>query len=138
MYSVIAQAMLTPSNVLVPRPTSSKIMRLRGGVIQDICRLIHFHHKGTLPPRKFIRGAYPCKNSVYRSNDCFFCRDKTPHLCHENKKRYLANIRAFPRHIWPGNYHDRILSPIQIDIVGYKAFAGKSSIQYGVTSVDYF
>ena len=138
MYSVIAQAILTPSNVLVPRPTSSKIMRLRSvALFVDVCRLIHFTMK-VLCPRKFIRGAYLRKNSANRSNDRFFAVGiKLPICAMRIRSATWRMYVLFPCHIWPGDYHDRIPSSIQINIIGYKA-SPASLDPVRVTSVDYF
>ena len=69
MYSATAQAMLTPSKVLVPRPTSSRMIRLsRGGVVEDVRGLDHLDHEGALAAREVVGGADAGEDAVHHAD----------------------------------------------------------------------
>ena len=67
-----------PSNVLVPRPISSRMIRLRArGVVEDVGRLAHLDHERGLPARQIVARADAGEDAVHEINARFRRRNKT-------------------------------------------------------------
>ena len=102
--SATDQAMLMPSKVLVPRPISSSTIRLfRRGIVQDVGRLLHFHHKGGATARKVIAGAYAGEYAVNHSDFRRGGRNKTAHVRHDGDQSHLPDIGGFAGHVRAGD-----------------------------------
>ena len=51
--------------------------------IQDLGRLLHFHHEGAPTFGKVIQRPNPGEDSIDDSNGSFFRRNERTHLCHQ-------------------------------------------------------
>ncbi|MNJ53776.1 hypothetical protein D3C77_491840 [compost metagenome] len=63
----------------------------------------HFDHKRALPADQIVRCANPGKNSVDQRYFRRCCRHEAADLRQDRNEGDLAHIRAFSRHIRPGN-----------------------------------
>jgi hypothetical protein len=118
MYSVTAQAIETPSKVLVAADLVQNYQRPCRGVVEDVRGLVHFHHEGAAAPRQFVRRADTGEYPVHDADPRLLCRDEPAHLRHEHHQRDLPDVRGFPRHVRAGDEQEPLLAAIQKDVVG--------------------
>ena len=100
--STTAQAIERPSNVEVPRPTSSSSTRLaRRGRVQDCGDFAHLDQKSGSPARQVVRRANARENSVEQRQLGLHRRHKRSHLRENRNQRRLPQVGGFPAHVGP-------------------------------------
>lgn len=126
--------MLSPSKVLVPRPISSRMSQaVIRGVADNARDFVHLHHKGALVGDKVIARSYPGKDFIGNGDHGGFCGHETADMRHQRNERYLPHIRAFSRHIRPGNDDRSVVGRIHIAVVRDKLFV-RYRLDHGVPS----
>ena len=101
--SATAQAIESPSKVAVPRPISSSSTRLRrGGVAEDVRRLLHLDHERGLAAQDLVGGAHPGEDPVDQADLRLARGHEAAHLGHEHDERGLAEEGGLAAHVRPG------------------------------------
>ena len=111
MCSAIAHASDRPSSVLVPRPISSRMTRLRvGGVVEDVGGLGHLDHErrsaracssSLAPMRVKMRSTRPIVAALRR--------DEAADLRQQRDQRDLADVGALAGHVRAGDERERVV-----------------------------
>ena len=105
---MIAQASEMPSKVLVPRPISSRITRLRGGrVVEDVGRLGHLDHERALAAAQLVGRADAGEQAVDHADPRPLRRHEAADLGQHGDQGDLADVRALAGHVRPGDQQDR-------------------------------
>src|SRR6187200_1632962 len=92
--SATLHAMDRPSKVEVPRPISSRIMRLRSVALLTMLAVSFISTMKVDCPRE---------NTINQTDPGVGRRHKTADLRHQHNERDLADVGRFSRHIRPGN-----------------------------------
>ena len=102
-----AHAMARPSSVLVPRPISSRMMKLRSvAARQDPCGLVHFHQECRLTTRKVVAGTNPAEDPVHRTDTRLPGGYEGAQLSEQHDQRGLPQVRRFAGHVGPGQQYE--------------------------------
>ncbi len=75
------------------RPSSDLVQNDKAsfsGIVQDVGGLLHLDHKCALALGQAIGGANPREDAIHHPEGCLLCRNKRPHLSHEDDERDLA------------------------------------------------
>ena len=104
------------------RCTSSQLVKehqtARRKVIQNISRLIHFHHESRLSDRNIITGTYTGKYLIHQTDMCTLGRYEATNLCQQRYQRRLSQQCRLTRHVRTGNDDDLLRATIQHHIIG--------------------
>ena len=93
--------------MLVPRPISSRITRLRErGIVQNSRRLRHLDHERTLTASQFVAGPDSSEDAVGDADTGTLSGDKAAHLRHERDQGNLSDVRALAGHVRAGDDQD--------------------------------
>ena len=103
------------------------------GVVDYVCGLVHFHHKGALAGGQFVMGAYPGKYPVHHPYARFLRRNETAYLRQQDYKGSLAHIRGFARHIGAGYHPYPAVRAVEAGVVGDKLL--RTVLQNGMPAV---
>ena len=90
----------------------------RRKVVQDICCLIHFYHKGRLSHRYIIAGTHTGEYLIHHTDTGTLCRNKTPDLRQQRNQCRLAKQSRFTCHIRSRDNDNLLTVGIQIHIIG--------------------
>ena len=74
----------SPSQLIKQHQTTAR------EVVQNICRLIHFNHKGRFAHRNVIAGSHTGEYFIHHTDPRTFGRNKTTHLRQQGNQRSLA------------------------------------------------
>ena len=122
--------------MLVPRPISSRMTRLRRcGVVQDVRRFGHLDHEGTLAARQLVAGSDTREDAIGDADFGFLGRDKTADLRHQRDQRHLADVGALAGHVRAGDQQDRTIFVAAPRIIGDKRAFRFDDIQHRMPSV---
>ncbi len=94
----------------------------RRGVVEDVRRLHHLHHKGRLTRRQLVRSADAREDAVRHPDVRRVRRDETAHLRHQHDQRGLPQKDALARHVRPGDDVDALVS-VHRQVVGREGLA---------------
>ncbi len=131
MCSVIAQASEMPSNVLVPRPISSRITRLlRGRVVEDVGGLGHLDHERALAAAQLVGRADAGEEPVDDADPGASGRDEAADLGQDRDQGDLADIGALARHVRAGDQEDRAAVRAERDVVGDEVAGGQQRVEH--------
>ena len=102
----------------------------RGGVVQDVRGLDHFHHEGALSACDVV-GCTDAREDPVRNADMRACRrEEGTHLRHDDKKRGLADVGGFSRHIGAGDDHHAVVLAVQKRIIRDKPFSFHGAVKH--------
>jgi len=137
--SAIAHAMLMPSKVLVPLPTSSRMIRLFGVALWMMFEASSISTMNVLWPLA-RKSEAPMRVNILSVMPILGCRCgyETSHLRHERDKRNLPHIGRLAGHIRPGK-DEQQLSVLLVQcavLVRYKSFSGEHAFQTGCLPSD--
>ena len=91
-----------PSNVLVPRPISSRIdQAARGRVVQDVRRLGHLDHERALAAGQFVARADAGEDAVGQPDRRPAAGTKLPICAISRQQRHLADVGDLPAMFGP-------------------------------------
>ena len=93
--------------------------RLRCGVIQNISRLIHLHHKGRTVGCQIVRCPDAGENLIDRADFRRRSRNETAGMRHQHNQRDLPHISRFAAHIRAREQHQAALV-VQVRMIGRK------------------
>ena len=108
--------------------------RVGGGVAQNICNLIHLHHKRTLPAGKIIRRSHTCENAVHDTDLRGYRRHIAAKLRHQNDQRRLAHIGGFSRHVRSRNDRDAVIAVVEVRVIVNKHIVVDHLLDHRMTS----
>ena len=93
--------MAMPSNVLVPRPTSSRMTsESRRGLVENLGGLDHLDHEGGLSGGEVVLGADAAEDAVEERQFGRGGRDERARLRHQGDECDLAEDRLISRSCW--------------------------------------
>ena len=117
--STTAHASDRPSNVAVPRPTSSRMTsELRGGVAQDVRHLGHLDHERRLAAGDVVGGADAGEDAVDLADLGLLGGDERAGPRHDHRERDLAQVGRLAAHVRAGEDHDLARVAVELDVVG--------------------
>ena len=128
--------MAMPSKVLVPRPTSSRMTRLRvGRVVEDVGDLAHLDHEGGLAAGEVVLGADAREDAVDDADAGRGRGHEGAHLGHEHEQRGLADVGALAGHVRAGDERDPALA-VEHGVVRDEALAAsRACLDHGMARV---
>ena len=103
-----------------------------GGVVEDVGRFDHLHHKGRLPAVDLIRCADAGEDAVDDADLRRFCRHKAANLGHERDQSRLAEEGALARHVRPCQHVNAGVGR-KVGIVGHKRVIHLRQFDHRVT-----
>ncbi len=117
--------------VLVPRPISSRITRLRPVAL---CRILAVSCISTIkvlcPWERLSRAPTRVKIWSTMGTEALPAGYEGPHLRHHHRKGGLAQDRGFAGHIGPGDDQDLMVDYIQMNGVGHEPLAGEHLLHH--------
>ena len=116
---MIAQASETPSNVLVPRPISSRMTRLCGVALLRMLAVSVISTMNVLWPR--LSSSVAPTRAKRRSTTPIrarFARDEAADLGQDRDQGDLADVGALARHVRAGDQQDRAVVGAESSVVG--------------------
>ncbi len=108
-----------PSNVLVPRPISSRTMRDCGrGVVEDVGGLLHLDHEGGAAAGEVVAGADAREDAVDDADFRRGGRNEAPHLRQDHDEGDLADVGGFAGHVGAGDDEQLVVRAVEERVVG--------------------
>ena len=105
--------------------------RARGGVVQDVRRLVHLDHEGRVAAGEVVTRADAREDAVDQSQAACLRRHPAAHLRHQRDQRHLPDVGRFARHVRAGDQHQLRLVARQRGVVGHEA-ARRAARGWGV------
>ena len=118
----MANARAMPSNVEVPRPTSTISTRLLGGVVQDRCRFGHLDHERGAAGGQVVGGTDAREDLVERTKYDAAGWHETADMRHQRDQGRLAHVGGFTAHIRAGD-EQQATAVAEPCVVGDERFA---------------
>ena len=86
-------------------------------IVQDVCKLQHLDHEGTLSSGKVVRCTNPRKHPVHNSDAGKACRDKRTGLRHNGKECNASHVGGFTCHVCSGENQNLLFERTHLGVV---------------------
>ena len=136
MYSTTAQAMLRPSNVLVPRPISSRMISESAVALRRMFAVSLISTMKVLwPPGQIVRRADAGEDAVDDADRRAVRGHEAADLRQGDDLRHLPHIGAFARHVGAGHDQHAVLVGVHQRIVGNERLVREHALDDRVAAV---
>ena len=110
----------------------------RGGVVQNVRRLVHLHHEGRVPLGEIVACADAGENPVCHADARRGGRDPASRLGHHGEQTHLSQVGRLAGHVRTSNDPHTFfgtLGRIEVGVVGNEGLPSRPLVEHGVTPV---